>query len=96
MSDPIAARADAIHEALLSMEREAGADDLFPLGYLIPQVLLVVDQLDYDPMDVDGKEFDAVFHDWLDDTFAQDGMSETDQTAVRQFFNQACQQASTP
>ncbi|WP_155829137.1 hypothetical protein [Halomonas huangheensis] len=98
MSDPIAARADAIHEALLSMEQEAGADDLFPLGYLIPQIPLVFDQLDYDPMDVDGEEFDAVFHQWLDNTFAQDGMSDADQQAVRQLFNLAClqAQASTP
>lgn len=96
MHDPIAARADAIHDALLAMERNAETDDLFPLGYLIPQIPLVVDQLDYDPTNVEGEDFDAVFHQWLDGTLAEDGMSDADQLAVRQFFNQACRQASTP
>lgn len=94
MHDPIAARANAIHDALITMEREASAEDLFPLGYLIPQIPLVVDQLDYSPEEVEGEEFDSVFHEWLNNTFAQDGMSDADQTAVRQLFNQACERAN--
>jgi len=96
MSDPIVERADAVNNALLTMEREATADDLFPLGYLIPQIPLLVDQLDYDPVDVSAADFDAVFHEWLEGCFAQDGMSDADQNAVRTLFDQACHQAGTP
>ncbi|WP_348816055.1 hypothetical protein NFG57_09510 [Halomonas sp. H10-59] len=96
MHDPIAARADAIHDALIDMERDASAEELFPLGYLIPQIPLVVDQLDYDPSEVTSDDFDAVFHEWLDGAFAQDGMSDADQSAVRALFNQACAKAPAP
>lgn len=93
MSDPLARRADAIHQALLGMERQAGDDQLFALGYLIPQVPLVMEMVEYDPHQVVAEDFDAIFLEWLDGTFAQDSMSQADQDDIRQLWEQACTRA---
>lgn len=93
MSDPLARRADAIHHALLAMERQASDEQLFPLGYLIPQIPLVMEMVEYDPEEVLAEDFDAIFQEWLEGTFGQDAMSAQDQDEIRRLLAQACAQA---
>ncbi|GHC27255.1 YfcL family protein [Aidingimonas halophila] len=94
MPDPLARRADAIHQTLIVMEQDAEADDLFALGYLIPQVPLVMEMVEYDPENVVPEDFDDVFLEWLNNAFADDAMSQHDQDHIRQLWDQARRQSN--
>ncbi|WP_161598988.1 YfcL family protein [Aidingimonas lacisalsi] len=95
MPDPLARRADAIHQALVVMEQQADDDDLFALGYLIPQVPLVMEMVEYDPENVLAEDFDDVFLEWLNDAFTNDAMSQDDQHHIRRLWDRAVQEAET-
>ncbi|ANF58026.1 hypothetical protein [Halotalea alkalilenta] len=89
MPDPFALRGDQIKNVLLGMEREAEESDLFSLGYMIPQVELVLEMADYDPEGVNAEDFDASYWQWLEHTFAQDAMSDGDQEQIASLWRQA-------
>ncbi|MGC3875141.1 hypothetical protein ACPF7Z_17970 [Halomonas sp. GXIMD04776] len=89
MSDPFADRAQALHRTLLVMENDAAEDDLFAVGYMIPQIGLVLEMADYDANAVDAEDFDVTYWQWLESTFAEDGMSEYDRTRIAQLWAQA-------
>lgn len=89
MSDPFAQRADAVQRALLTMEENARDDQLFALGYMIPQIGLVQEMADYDPAAVVAEDFDATYWEWLQDTFAQDNMGEEDRAQIASLWQAA-------
>ncbi|MFD2189890.1 YfcL family protein [Pistricoccus aurantiacus] len=93
MTDPLADRAAAIHEALRHMENHADEDQLFALGYLIPQVPLVMEMAEYEPENVEPEDFDALFAEWLEGTFAEDAMSPQDRGQILMLWLEACQLA---
>lgn len=95
MSDALAARGEAIHKALLTMESECAENDLFPLGYMIPQVELVLENADYDPEDVVAEDFDATFEEWMQHAFAQDSMSVDDRERIAELWAEARKRAQT-
>lgn len=89
MTDLFAQRAQAVQETLLAMEQNAEEDELFALGYMIPQIGLVQEMADYDPAEVDAEDFDATYWEWLEGTFAQDGMSEGDREQIAALWRRA-------
>ncbi|MFC0268456.1 YfcL family protein [Kushneria aurantia] len=89
MQDPFQQRAERIRTTLLAMEGEAPDDDLFALGYMIPQVELVLEMAEYDPQQVDADTFDATYRDWLEHTFSEDGMSCEDRQRIEALWQQA-------
>lgn len=93
MSDPFAARADAVQHTLLSMEREAIPSDLFALGYMIPQIGLVLEMAEYDPHDVTADDFDHTYWEWLEIAFGQDGMNDNDRQRIQELWHSALERA---
>lgn len=93
MSDPFLERGEQIKKALLAMERDARDEDLFSLGYLIPQIELVLEMADYDPDQVEAEDFDATYEQWLGQAFNQDGMSDDDQAQTEGLWLQARESA---
>ncbi|GHB09686.1 YfcL family protein [Salinicola rhizosphaerae] len=89
MTDLFAQRAQAVQETLLTMEQNAEEDELFALGYMIPQIGLVQEMADYDPAEVDAEDFDATYWEWLEGTFAQDSMSEGDREQIAALWRRA-------
>nr|WP_298415273.1 hypothetical protein [uncultured Halomonas sp.] len=89
MSDPFVDRAKALHRTLLAMEGNAAEDDLFALGYMIPQIELVLELADYDASTVAAEDFDATYWQWLESTFMEDSMSEDDRIRIAQLWEQA-------
>ncbi|WP_251978037.1 YfcL family protein [Salinicola avicenniae] len=89
MSDPFAQRARSVQETLLAMEANADDQDLFALGYMIPQIGLVQEMAEYDPADVTPEDFDATYWQWLESTFAQDNMSEADRDQIAALWQTA-------
>ncbi|KFF50035.1 hypothetical protein GY26_04525 [Gammaproteobacteria bacterium MFB021] len=92
MSDPFAQRAQAVQRTLLEMEENAAENDLFALGYMIPQIGLVQEMADYDPAEVVAEDFDATYWQWLESTFAQDGMSDADRAQIAALWQRATDQ----
>lgn len=89
MSDPLANRAENLHQTLLHMEQEAAEEDLFALGYMIPQIALVMELADYDPTDVIAEDFDATYWQWLESAFAEDSMTVEDRARIEELWNRA-------
>lgn len=80
-------RADQLAEVLKEMEQQAEDDQLFALGYLIPQLTLVAEYVEPE------NDFDHCFTRWLHQVFADDGMAEQDQQEILQLWEQARQKA---
>lgn len=89
MQDPFLARAEKIRKTLLAMESEAPDEDLFALGYMIPQVELVQEMAEYDPSQVNAEDFDITYGQWLERTFAEDGMSPDDRARIEELWHSA-------
>ncbi|WP_110687397.1 YfcL family protein [Salinicola aestuarinus] len=89
MSDPFAQRATAVQRTLLAMEEKADDDQLFALGYMIPQIGLVQEMADYDPQAVVAEDFDATYWEWLEGTFTQDNMSDADREQIASLWRTA-------
>lgn len=82
MSDPFITRGEILRQRLL--DREQGADDheLFPLGYLIPQVELVLDRAEYDPAAITAEAFDATCWQLIECSIGEDAMGADDIAAI--------------
>lgn len=89
MQDPFLARAENIKKTLLAMESEAPDEDLFALGYMIPQVELVQEMAEYDPAQVSAEDFDVTYAQWLESTFLEDGMSPDDRARIEELRQSA-------
>ncbi|MFC0338571.1 YfcL protein [Kushneria avicenniae] len=89
MSDPFLERAENIKKTLLLMESEAPDDDLFALGYMIPQIELVQEMAHYDPEDVTAEDFDATYRQWLESTFMEDAMEADDRRRIEELWQNA-------
>ncbi|MCM2130730.1 hypothetical protein [Larsenimonas rhizosphaerae] len=94
MQDLFLARGDAIKQQLLHMESQAAEDDLFALGYLIPQTELVQEMADYNADDVTADDFDETFEHWLLTAFDQDHMGDTDRQRITELWQNACHNAA--
>ncbi len=81
--DSFSARADQLSDTLRQMEQSAGDDQLFALGYLIPQLTLVAEYVE--PED----NFDACFTRWLHQVFDDDQMVEEDRQQILALWQQA-------
>ncbi|RKR06135.1 YfcL protein [Kushneria sinocarnis] len=95
MQDPFVARAYQLKSTLLAMEQEAGDEDLFSIGYMIPQLELVLEMAEYDPAEVSAEEFDHTYQDWLEMAFDQDGMEDPDRYRIRELWHQALKRTET-
>ena len=94
MPDPFAKRAENLHHVLLDMERDADEADLFAIGYMIPQIGLVLEMAEYQPSEVEAEDFDATYWRWLESTFAEDGMNDEDRARVQQLWEHARQRCA--
>jgi len=81
-------RADQLAVVLKQMEIQAKEEQLFALGYLIPQLTLVAEYVEPE------TDFDACFERWLSQVFTDDKMSNTDQQEILQLWQDAKQQAT--
>ena len=77
------ARAEQLSETLKKMELEAPTEQLFALGYIIPQLTLVAE---YDEQQGD---FDQSFSQWLQQVFKEDQLSAEDQQEILSLWQQA-------
>jgi len=93
MSDPFNTRGERIKAFLLQEESQCHEDDLFALGYMIPQIEIVLDHAEYDPRGVHAEDFDETYREWLQHSFAQDSMSVDDREHVIRLFDKAIIQA---
>lgn len=93
MSDPFNTRGERIKASLLQMERQGHEDNLFALGYMIPQIEIVLDHAEYDPHTVHAEDFDETYREWLQHSFAQDSMGVDDREQVTQLLDKAIAQA---
>lgn len=84
------ARAEQLSEILKVMEQDAPSEQLFALGYIIPQLTLVAE---YDEAQ---ENFDQSFSQWLDKVFQEDQLSEEDQLEITTLWQQAIAIADTP
>ncbi|WP_438767286.1 hypothetical protein [Kushneria sp. TE3] len=89
MPDPFSRRAESIKKTLLAMESEAPDEDLFALGYMIPQIELVQEMAQYDPETVTAEDFDATYRQWLESTFMEDAMESDDRQRIEQLWHSA-------
>lgn len=81
--DSFRARADQLSDTLRQMEQNAGDDQLFALGYIIPQLTLVAEYVE--PED----NFDACFTRWLHQVFDDDQMAAEDRQQILVLWQQA-------
>ncbi|MGJ8524533.1 hypothetical protein LMG33818_000241 [Halomonadaceae bacterium LMG 33818] len=93
MSDPFNTRGEHIKASLLQQESQGHEDDLFALGYMIPQIEIVLDHAEYDPHNVHAEDFDETYREWLQHSFAQDSMSVDDREQVIRLLDEAIAQA---
>lgn len=93
MPDPFLKRAEDIKKTLLAMESEAPEEDLFALGYMIPQIELVQEMAQYDPEDVTSEDFDTTYRQWLESTFMEDAMESDDRQRIEELWQSAMNQA---
>ncbi len=94
MPDPFLKRAEAIKKTLLLMETEAADEDLFALGYMIPQIELVQEMAQYEPDDVTAEDFDVTYRQWLESTFMEDGMEGDDRQRIEELWQSAASRTS--
>lgn len=87
MQDAFAARGVQIQQRLLDREQTASDTELFPLGYMIPQIELVLERAEYDTADVTAEDFDATYWGFLENAFIEDGMSADDRAAVERLWH---------
>lgn len=87
MQDAFAARGDQIQQRLLDREQTASDTDLFPLGYMIPQIELVLERADYKANEVTAEDFDVTYWGFLEQAFVEDGMSIEDKTAIERLWH---------
>lgn len=78
-------RAQQLHLTLSEMEQTAPAEQLFALGYLIPQIELVAEHADV----ADDADFDQVFETWLSQVFNEDDLSQEDRDEIHSVWHQA-------
>ena len=89
MPDPFLKRAEDIKKTLLAMESEAPDEDLFALGYMIPQIELVQEMAQYDASEVTADDFDATYRQWLESTFMEDAMESDDRQRIEELWQHA-------
>lgn len=94
MQDPFLERAESIKKTLLTMESEAPDEDLFALGYMIPQVELVIEMAQYEAQEVTGEDFDVTYWQWLENTFAEDSMNADDKQHIERLWQTALTRTS--
>lgn len=94
MPDPFLKRAEAIKKTLLAMESEAPDEDLFALGYMIPQIELVQEMAQYEPSEVTAEDFDVTYRQWLETTFMEDGMESDDRQRIDELWQSAISRTS--
>ncbi|ART64482.1 YfcL family protein [Kushneria marisflavi] len=94
MPDPFLKRAEAIKKTLLAMESEAPDEDLFALGYMIPQIELVQEMAQYEPLEVTAEDFDVTYRQWLETTFMEDGMESDDRQRIDELWQSAISRTS--
>ncbi|OPX55884.1 YfcL protein [Oceanospirillum multiglobuliferum] len=85
--DSFIERADKLSHILREMEKSAAEDELFALGYLIPQLTLVAEYVEPQP------HFDQCFTDWLEQVFADDKLSINDQKQIMTLWQSAIEKA---
>lgn len=90
MSDPFILRGETIRQRLLDRERTATEQELFPLGYLIPQIELVLERAEYDPQAVTADAFDATSWYLIECSMGEDGMAVDDINAITALWQSAC------
>jgi hypothetical protein len=81
--DSFSARADQLSNILRQMEQSAEDDQLFALGYMIPQLTLVAEYVE--PED----SFDACFTQWLYQVFDDDNLTSEDQQEIIGLWQEA-------
>ncbi|WP_299261984.1 hypothetical protein [uncultured Kushneria sp.] len=94
MPDPFLKRAEDIKKTLLAMESEAPDEDLFALGYMIPQIELVQEMAQYDASEVTAEDFDATYRQWLESTFMEDAMESDDRQRIEELWQHAISRTS--
>ena len=94
MPDPFLKRAEDIKKTLLAMESEAPDEDLFALGYMIPQIELVQEMAQYDASEVTAEDFDATYRQWLESTFMADAMESDDRQRIEELWQHAISRTS--
>lgn len=80
-------RADQLAGILRQIEQQAEEEQLFALGYIIPQLTLVAEYVE--PED----NFDTCFTRWLHQVFADDRINEQDRQEILQLWQQVLEQA---
>lgn len=90
MSDPFIVRGEALRQRLLDRERNADEHELFPLGYLIPQVELVLERAEYDPVTISADAFDATCWQLIECSIGEDGMSVNDIADITALWESVC------
>ncbi|WP_414499333.1 hypothetical protein [Zymobacter sp. IVIA_12111.31 C1] len=90
MSDPFIARGETLRQRLLNRELNADDHELFPLGYLIPQVELVLDRAEYDPATITAEAFDATCWQLIECSIGEDAMSVDDINAITALWTSIC------
>ena len=90
MRDPFLERGEQLRQYLLKRECSAAEHELFPLGYLIPQLELVLDRAEYDPATVSAHDFDAVCWQLVLNSSGEDGMSASDVASLQRLWQAAC------
>lgn len=90
MSDPFITRGETLRQRLLDREHNADDHELFPLGYLIPQVELVLDRAEYDPTTISTEAFDATCWQLIECSIGEDGMSVDDISAISALWQSVC------
>ena len=90
MSDPFIIRGETIRQRLLDREHTAAEHELFPLGYLIPQVELVLERAEYDPQTITAEAFDATGWQLIERSMGEDGMAINDINAITTLWHLAC------
>lgn len=86
--DSFIERADKLSHILREMEQFAAEDDLFALGYLIPQLTLVAEYVEPE------SNFDQCFTRWLEQVFADDKLSLNDQQQIMTLWQTAIERAN--
>lgn len=85
--DAFSERADRLSHILRDMEQTAADDELFALGYLIPQLTLVAEYVEPQP------HFDQCFTRWLEQVFSDDKLSPQDQAQIMTLWQSAIEKA---
>lgn len=90
MSDPFIARGEALRQRLLDRECSADERELFPLGYLIPHVELVLERAEYDPTSISANAFDATCWQLVECSIGEDGIRSNDIADITALWESVC------